>query len=334
MSNTESQASALAAVQTAFDADNTTIAAQAATITDLQRQIADLTPKPPPTDKSFRFSVTVGANDNRRPAGMPGGTVQSLQWSFNRVSPALQPGGFGRRVKFFGDAGIMDAAKMCAGWPGKEPEPHLTNEVWDPAALDKWMDSLTAIAEVCYLQEFMDKVGPGLMPWDTFNGRYADLRAQIDAHKNGKYVNLIFVGNEAIERKAASAGQPPVWKNVKVPERTGVGCDTYVTQAAMLVPSKGSAGSIGWFQAVKDIPGVRGIISEFGISRINFTPDQRVKALDDYCSVLANVGFSGLTYWATCNTDKDAAKDWSLDLPADIKVATKARDLIASTSLA
>jgi hypothetical protein len=221
---------------------------------------------------------------------------------------------------------------MEKAWPGLEPVPLMTNEIWDPKALDAWMDTLTKAHDLCSLQEFMDKVGPGLsMSFDTYNGRMADLRAQIDAHKNGKYVGLRMVGNEAIERKQP-AGQP-YWKNFKVPERTGIGNDTYVTQPNMLQASKGAAASLAWFKARQgDTPGVRGFISEFGISRVNFTNQQRIDSLQNYVDTLGAAGFSGLAYWATCNLNEQAAKDWSVDRTTDKPVADKVKALVASTN--
>lgn len=283
-----------------------------------------------PTQAGFRFGVTVGANEARWLAAHPsGGSPASLQFAYNLVHPALgRP--FGSHVKFFGDQGIDDADGMWHAWPEVSPNPLLTDEVWNPGRRDAWMTRLTAPAVYCWRQEFMDKVGPGKSTsFADYNTQLAQIRAQIDAHPNGHLVTLQLIGNEAIERTQPAGS--PFWANIVVPPRCRIGCDTYVTQAQHLDPVKAFAGSVAWYRARKlDTPGVGLAISESGISRTNFTPAQRVKALGDFAAYLKTVDPSyWFTYWATDNSNKDPAKDWSVDKPGDASVAAKLASLIS-----
>lgn len=325
MTNPAQQA-ALSAVSAAFDGDNAAYAqllassgaqhdADVAALGNLQKAFdtykathPDLPPAGP------IFGVTVGANDSRLPAGIKGGSVEAFLWGYNKARAALKRD-LGSHIKFFGTKGIADAYGKWKDSKITERQVLLTNEVWDPAALDDTMSLLNVPINYCWRQEFMDKV-LSAKDFDTYLGQLNDTRAQIDAHPNGHLVTLQIIGNEAIERKAVTDGTGAVWKKMvdKMPERCVIGNDTYVSVLGMLDPAKGMKGSLDWFAAAKQTKaGTMLGISESGFSGVNFSTDQRVAAIKAYQAKIIEVGGSSYAYWASCNLDKGAANDWSLD---------------------
>lgn len=276
----------------------------------------------------FQFGVTVGANDSRLPASIAGGSAEALAWAAGKARAALGRD-LGSGVKIFGSSGVETAEKKWHDAGIFEPRPLLTNEVWNPPALDRVMSRLTQPVDYCWRQEFMDKVTTAAQ-FDTYLGQYADLRAQIDDHPNGHLVWLRFVGNEAVERQQPAGS--PIWRKVidRMPERVGIGNDTYVTQTGMLDPAKGMKGSLDWLAAASQtVAGVTLDISESGFSAVNFTPRQRADAMQAYHDKLAPIARS-YSYWATCNLDKGPANDWSFDQPGQEIVAAKAASLIGA----
>lgn len=281
------------------------------------------------TAGAFEVGVDVPGNDVRH----QGGNAAAIAAEYAVVIPPLSSDGSlhgGSRLKFFdGGAGIQTAVEHWRDGTSAPREPHpvfcvqvfsldRTNPQTD---INVWMDTLNFQCGLVLKQEFSADVLKGNYTAAAYSGWYAQLRAAIDAHPNGHYVDLQMVGSEAAERTAAGNGDPPIWAGVTVPHDTAVGDDTYVTQPGMLVAANAFAGSIGWYQAclAKKIPGVTLRISEGGISRVNFTNAQRLTAFNSAIAYLKGIATTGgsYNYWAGDDSTADPAKDWSYDKAGD-----------------
>lgn len=269
----------------------------------------------------FEFGVDCAANDVRH----PGGGTDDVLWSYNTIKNALGRN-LGQRLKFFdGGAGITKSVSMWQATGAVEPHPLLCIQTYTAAAMNTWMDTLTRQVGLCYKQEFTADLAAGLYTAAQFNAWYADLRHIIDAHPNGRLVDLQMVGSESTERQGGQW-----YKQIVVPERCAIGNDTYVQQAGQLNPAVAFANSILWWNQAKTVPGCSLRISEGGYSRTNFTAAQRIQALTDAAAYLEAQGASSYNYWAVDNHNSSSpGKDWSVDKPGDEAVAAKLASLIS-----
>lgn len=267
----------------------------------------------------FTVGVDAAANDARN----GGGTPAALAWSYNTISTALKRD-LGGRLKFFDQgSGITKAVQMQQAVPAT-PHPVLCIQTYTAAALNAWMNGLSAQCGLVYKQEFTSDLAKGSYTPGQFNGWYADLRSIIDAHPKGHLVDLQMVGAEFAERNASK----PWWPQIVVPDRCAIGNDTYIQQVAQLDPAKGFANGLAWWKSVQGQNGVTWRTSEGGYSRVNFTPAQRITAFQTLAQWLPAQGASSYNYWAVDNTNADSTKDWSVDKPGDEAVAAALASLM------
>lgn len=322
-----------------LDGANDTIGQQSAEIEVLQTNLNALQAEydayrlshpddepPPPPPPVFRFGITVGANDVRH----PGGGQDDLQWSVANARTVLGTQDLGELLKCFGDHGIADAMAMWGAIDPLPVNPLLADALFSQAALDGVMDELTVPIDYCYLQEFQRKLST-VADYDDFNAKYELLRTQIDNHPNGHLVHLRYVGSEAQERSRIASGLPPLYERVQVQPRCGVGNDTYVTQNQYLTVAAATKGSVDFYNSVKDeVEGINLQLSEVGISKINFTAQQRATWVTQLSAYIESVDPGGsIDYWFTNNrTSGSPANDWSGVLPADQVFVDALRSLI------
>lgn len=280
-----------------------------------------VTPAPPPA--GFWFTVTVGGNDAR-------GITKNA--AYNLVAGKLGRN-LGGRLKFFDSGSGINAAlaNRSSDTPSStEPHPVWCIKSYNAAQFGAFLDGLTAPCSVVWDQEFYSTVQA---EWDTYNAMHTTIRAALDAHANGGLVEFQAVSSMALHRT-----NPGYFSYIDETKVKSWGPDTYNAKgptpytAAQLFDDQLAA----WTTMKANNPALKWVISEYGISRWKvagttlYTGAERVAYMQAHIDYLISAGCSGLTYWATDNSNTSPIKDWSLDkgTAADDYFAAYVADLL------
>lgn len=238
----------------------------------------------------------------------------------------------GEHMKWFGGGGGYAGAianRRAAG--STEEFPLLTTKTEDAADLKAVLDAATGPVGVCPWQEFENDLGGALKSIDDLNARNLFARRIIDAHPNGHFVELQFVGMGSNEVDGG------IYTGLDFSILDAGGFDSYASGAGKAKLTTGAdlfeAGARMRDLAVKANPNFKWRTSEWGISRyVNAGPKksppvqgtllpvaQRIAVLQDHLAVAKSLGMHSINYWDSDNSNVNS--DWTIHKAGDHPVA-------------
>lgn len=277
--------------------------------------------EPPPTpDAPFWFTVEIGGNDAR---GYSKATL------YTRVKNTLiangGSGSLGGRLKFYGGASgtIQDSLDNRTATGSTEPHPVICFKSYTTAQVNTRLGQLTAPESWVWFQEFYSSTLSG---WNSgYNTDVAAMKALVDAHPNGHFVEL-----QCVTSMADFRNNPGHFTDVDETVIDTWGADSYNAKTPPYTAQAIFKDQVDAFNIMKvNNPDLKWVVSEWGVPRqarlgtnswSNYTGAERVSYAQPQVDYAIANGCSGITYWATDNSDvgiqagdDHSIKDWSID---------------------
>lgn len=238
----------------------------------------------------------------------------------------------GLHMKWFGGTGGYAGAianRRAAG--STEAFPLLTTKTQDAADLKAVLDAATGPVGVCTWQEFENDLGGALKSIDDVNARNLFARRIIDAHPNGHFVELQFVGMGSNEVDGG------IYTGLDFSILDAGGFDSYASGAGKAKLTTGAdlfeTGARMRDLAVKANPRFKWRTSEWAIARyVNAGPKknppvqgtavplaQRIAVMQDHLTTAQALGMDSINYWDSDNSNVNS--DWTIHKAGDHPVA-------------